>query len=75
MLSDVSQDAGEGPDAEVRVKGNRDVMLATLHSGEPNMATCLTRYPVAQVSEGLGEMAPGDVPRQPHAVMTSSRTK
>jgi len=39
------------------------------------MAAGLTGHPVAQASEGFGEIVAGDVPRKPHAVMTSSRTK
>jgi hypothetical protein len=33
------------------------------------------RYPVAQGAEGPRETVPGDVPREPHVLMTCSRTK
>jgi hypothetical protein len=39
------------------------------------MATGLTGYSVAEVGEGLREVVTGDVPREPQARMTSSRTK
>jgi hypothetical protein len=39
------------------------------------VAPGLTGQPVTQDAEGLGEIVPGDVPWEPQAVMTSSRTK
>jgi hypothetical protein len=39
------------------------------------MATGLASDPVAEISECLREIVPRDVPRQPQALMTSSRTK
>jgi hypothetical protein len=71
----IPQETRERADAEIGMAGDRDVMLAVLGSGQANMTAALTGHPVAQVSEGLGEIVSGDVPRQPHAVMTSSRTK
>lgn len=75
VLSYVAQNAGHGTNAQARVARNRDVVLAAFEVGQPKMATGLTGHPVAQVSEGLREIVTGDVPRQPQAVMTSSRTK
>jgi hypothetical protein len=75
VLSDVAQDAGQGTNPEARVTRNRDVVLAAFERGQPKMATGLTGHPVAQVNEDLREIVTGDVPRQPQAVMTSSRTK
>jgi hypothetical protein len=39
------------------------------------MAPGLTGQPIAQDAKGFREIVPGDVPREPQAVMTSSRTK
>jgi hypothetical protein len=75
MVSHVAQDAGQGTNAETRVPRNRDVVLAAFERGQPKMATGLTGHPIAQLSEGPCEIVTGDVPRQPQAVMTSSRTK
>jgi len=75
VLSYVAQDAGKGPNAEASVTRNCDVVLAVFEGGQPKMATGLTVHPVAQVGEGLREIVTGDVPRQPQAVMISSRTK
>lgn len=75
VLSYVAQDTGKGPNAEAPVARNRDVVLAVFEGGQPKMATGLTGHPVAQVGEGLREIVTGDVPRQPQAVMISSRTK
>lgn len=61
--------------AEASVARNRDVVLAVFEGGQPKMATGLTVHPVAQVGEGLREIVTGDVPRQPQAMMISSRTK
>jgi hypothetical protein len=52
-----------------------DVVLAALGGGETKVAPGLTGQPVAQNAEGLREIVPGDVPRKPQAVITSSRTK
>jgi len=75
MLSYVAQDAGQGTNAEARVLRNRNVVRAAFEGGQPKMATGLTGHPIAQVSEGCREIVTGDVPRQPQAPMTSSRTK
>jgi hypothetical protein len=52
-----------------------DVVLTAFESGQPEMAAGLTGHPVAEITERLREIVAGDVPRQSHAVMTSSRTK
>ena len=51
------------------------MMLATFECGQSEMATGLTSDPVAEITECLREIVPRDVPRQPQALMTSSRTK
>lgn len=75
MLGDVTEDARQRADPESRMKRDGDVMLTAFESSQSNMAAGLTGHPLAQVSERLREIVAGDVPRQSHAVMTSSRTK
>jgi hypothetical protein len=75
MVSHVAQEAGQGTNAKTRVPRNRNVVLAAFERSQPKMATGLTGHPMAQLSEGPCEIVTGDVPRQPQAVMTSSRTK
>lgn len=75
VLSYVAQDAGKGPNAEASMARNRHVVLTVFKGGQPKMATGLTAHPVAQVGEGLHEIVTRDVPRQPQAVMISSRMK
>jgi hypothetical protein len=41
VRGDVGEDAGERADAETRVIGDRDVMLAALLGGEPQVAPSL----------------------------------
>ena len=43
MPGDISEDAREGADAEVRMIGDRDVMFATLLRGEAHVAARLPR--------------------------------
>jgi hypothetical protein len=75
VLSDIAQHAGQGTNAEARVARNRDVVLAAFKGGQPKMATGLTGHPVARISKRAREIIAGEIPRQPQAVMTSSRTK
>ncbi len=75
MLGDVAKDTGQSPHAESRVAWHCDMVLAALGGGEAKMAPGLTGQPIAQDAKGLREIVPGDVPREPQAVMTSSRTK
>ena len=75
MLGHIAQDTGERTDAEACMARNGDMVLAAFECCQPKMATGLTGHPVAQLTKGLREILAGDVPRQPHAVMTSSRTK
>lgn len=75
VLSDVAQDAGESPNAEASMPRNCDVVFTVLKRGQSKMATGLTGRPVAQAGQGPREIVAGDVPRQPQALMISSRTK
>ena len=75
VLGDIAENAGQCTDPEGRVARNREVVLAAFEGGQSQVAAGLTRHLVAQATEDLGEIVTGDVPRQPQAVMTSSRTK
>ena len=56
-------------------RGDGDVVLTPLCGGQAHMAADLTRDAVAELSERFGELFTGDVTRDFHAAMTSSRTK
>lgn len=53
---------------------NGDVVLAALSRGEPQVAASLSGDPIAEPLQPSGEVAAGEIPRQPHAAMISSRT-
>lgn len=55
--------------------GNRDVMLSRRSSGEPDMAIRLPTDPITKTSEQFRSLQTEKISRQPHAAMTSSRTK
>ena len=75
MLCYVPQDRRKRADAERTVLGNGDVMLAALQCGEAQVAAGLPGDPVTKGPEGLGKIRRRDIPRKPHTVITSSRTK
>lgn len=64
VLGNVAQDAGQCAGSQGCVTQNGDVMLAALPRGQSKMAAGLTGHPVAQVSEGSGEIVAGDVPAE-----------
>src|SRR3990172_5706649 len=74
MRRHVGEDAGERPDPQGFLVGDRDVGLPVLPCREPPMAAGLTGDGVAQDLQRPREPAPGEIPGQPHAAMTSSRT-
>ena len=51
------------------------MMFGQVGQGQSHMAPRLTRNPVAEAFQALGQLGPGHVPRQPHAAITSSRVK
>jgi hypothetical protein len=75
MLRDVCQDARERAYAKIGVAGDRDMVLAVFGGCQAKVATGLPGHAVAKAGERVCEIVSGDVPRQSHAVMTSSRTK
>lgn len=56
VLGNISEDPGEGTDAEGTVLRNGDVMLSTLDCGQAKMATCLARDLVPEDTQGLREI-------------------
>ena len=75
VLGHVTEETGQCPNPERCVARNGEVVLATFECGQSEMATGLASDPVAEITECLREIVPRDVPRQPQALMTSSRTK
>jgi hypothetical protein len=75
VLGHVAEETGQCPNPERSVARDGDVVLAAFECGQSEMATGLASDPVAEISECLREIVPRDVPRQPQALMTSSRTK
>lgn len=65
----------EGSHPQRRVGGDRDVVLAPLSRGQPDMRSSLAGDRVTEPLESAGKVYPGDVTRQPQTAMTSSRTK
>jgi hypothetical protein len=50
-------------------------MLSAFERGQPEVATCLAGHPVPEIGKSLREVVTRDVPREPQALMISSRTK
>ena len=53
-------------DAETGVIGDREVMLAALLRGEPEVAPGFPRHGVSVSAEGPGELAAGEIAGEPH---------
>lgn len=51
------------------------MVFATLSSDEAKVTARLARDNVPLTSEQPSQLGPGEIPRQPHRLMTSSRTK
>jgi hypothetical protein len=75
MIGDVPEDPREGAHPKRVVQRHGDVVLTRLSRGEPEVAPCLASDGVADPLQRLRELLPGEVARQPHAAMISSRTK
>lgn len=65
----------ERPDSEARVDGNGEVVFALQLGGEAQMAPCLPRDRVPIHGESPGKILTGQIARQLHAAITSSRTR
>jgi hypothetical protein len=74
VRSHVAENGGQSADAKRLVVGNREVVLATDRRGEANVTSRLPRDGVAEAGEGPGELAPGEVSREPHTAISWSRT-
>ena len=66
VASHILQDSGQSADPKTKMRGNRDVMLAILLGCQPHMGAALPRDVVPERRERAGEIAPSEVPRQPH---------
>lgn len=75
MRRNVGEDAGKRTDPQRRMTGNGDMMLATFVGCQPHVASGLSGDLISGASKGADEVIPSQVAREPHAVMTSSRTK
>jgi hypothetical protein len=75
MSSHVRKNAGERADADGIVVWDRDVVLAVPRRRQAHVATGLTSDLLAEFAQSLGEVAPGQITRQPHVAKTSSRTR
>jgi hypothetical protein len=71
----VIQDSRQGSNLQRIVRRNGNVMLGWIIDGEPNMAAGLARYAITYTRLCFNKLGAGQVPRQSHAAMTSSRTK
>ncbi len=71
----ITEDRGEGANPERVVPEDREAVFAVPVCRQAEMASCLTSDPVVERAESLTELLAGDIPREPHAAMTSSWTK
>jgi hypothetical protein len=75
MRSNIGEDSGARAALEGVVRWDCYVMLKRRIGGEPNATTRLTGNTIASSSERFDKISAGQVSRQFHAAMTSSRTK
>jgi len=75
VLGHVAEETGQRPNPERSMAWDGDVVLTTFKGSQSDVAAGLTGGPVPEIGESLREIVPRDVPRQPQALMTSSRTK
>ena len=72
VCTDFAENRGQRADAETLVIRDGEVMLTLPKSREPQVAAGFASGFVTKDAKGVGELAPGDVPRQLQAAMTSS---
>jgi len=60
---DVSDHAGERPDAQGGVVGDREMVLRLGAGRHPNVAARLSNDFISERREGPGEVPPGNIPR------------
>ncbi len=74
MVRDLGQNARHRADSKWGMGGNRKVMLSSFEGGQPHVAARLTSHAIAQLLERSRQLDSSEIPRQPHAAITSSRT-
>jgi hypothetical protein len=75
VRTDVPEEGAQRPGAQGVVVRDRHVVLASPLGGEPDVASRLPVDHVAQSRQGPGQVTSGDVPGEPQAEITSSRTR
>lgn len=81
MRGDGRQNGAQGADAQVIVRRDRDMVLAPLVRGEPEMTPGLPRHRIAVAFESARERPSGEITRESHraargqAAMISSWTR
>jgi hypothetical protein len=75
VLGHVTEETGQSPNPQGWMAREGEVVLTTFERDQCEVATGLASDPVAEIIECLREIVPRDVPRQPQALMISSRMK
>jgi hypothetical protein len=75
VLGHVTEETGQSPNPQGWMAREGEVVLTTFERDQSEVATGLASDPVAEIIECLREIVPRDVPRQPQALMISSRMK
>ena len=71
---DISKDGGQSSNAEWGMLRDCQVMFAMIARGETKVTAGLAGDGIAELAEGLGEVASREIAGKPHTAMTSSRT-
>lgn len=74
VCRDISKDGGQSFNAEWGMLRDCQVMFAMLARGEMKVTAGLAGDGIAELAEGLGEVASREIEGKPHTAMTSSRT-
>ena len=75
VSGNVSEDCGQCADSQRIVKRDGDVMLGRARCCEPQVTACLARGAITDSRQRFRKLRAGQVAREFHAAMTSSRTK
>jgi hypothetical protein len=74
MSSDIGNDSGKRANSQWVMIRDRDAVFSLVVRRKPNVAARLTNHLIAISRQRASRFSAGDITRQPHAVMTSSRT-
>ena len=75
MSGNIAEDCVQRPHLERIMGRDRDVVLDGDPCGQPDVAAGLTILSISELPQRLRKIAPGKVPRELHAGMTSSLTE